>query len=94
MKISSFDWRDDIVDKLTWKHHVSMDEVEEVFANRPLRLFVEKGERPGEDVYSVLGTTDSGRYLTVFFIHKRGGEAMPISARDMVLKERKRYEKK
>jgi len=48
----------------------------------------------GESVYWALGQTDSGRYLTIFFIHKRGGKALPISARDMNAEERKRYEKK
>ncbi len=45
-------------------------------------------------MYWALGQTDAGRYLTLFFIYKRGGKAMPISARDMNAKERRRYAKK
>jgi uncharacterized DUF497 family protein len=45
--------------------------------------FVEKGDRRGENVYSALGQTSAGRYLIVFFVRKRAGQALPISARDM-----------
>ena len=37
----------------------------------------------GEDVYSVLGQTDTGRYVIVFFVHKSDNAALIISARDM-----------
>jgi hypothetical protein len=40
------------------------------------------------------GQTEADRYLTVFFIHKSGDEALIISARDMDGKERKHYGKK
>jgi uncharacterized DUF497 family protein len=53
---------------------------------------VEKGDVSGEDVYLGLGETGSGRYLSVFFIHKKN--AVVISARDMTKKERKIYGKK
>jgi len=72
----------------------STDEVEEIFDNAPHFDFVAKGHVVGENVYWALGQTDAGRYLTVFFIYKTSGTAMPISARDMNRKERKRYEKK
>jgi len=38
-----------------------------------------------------LGRTEAGRYLAVFFIHKRTGAALILSARDMDRKERKIY---
>ncbi len=44
-------------------------------------------------MYAGYGRTDAGRYLTVFFIHKPGGLALIISARDMDEKERRRYGK-
>ena len=47
----------------------------------------------GEDIYLALGQTDAGRYLAVFFIHKRSHDAIVISARDMDGKERNEYEK-
>ena len=76
------------------KHHVTQDEVEEVFFNRPRYRFVESGYRLGEDVYSASGQTDAGRYLIVFFIHKPANMALILSARDMDKKERRGYERK
>jgi hypothetical protein len=94
MKIAKFLWKDQFIEKLERKHSVGTDEVEEVFRNAPRFDFVAKGHVVGENVYWALGQTDAGRYLTVFFIYKTGGMAMPISARDMNRQERKRYEKK
>jgi uncharacterized DUF497 family protein len=37
------------------------------------------------------GQTDAGRYLTILFIDKGTGEVLPLSARDMADKERRRY---
>jgi hypothetical protein len=45
-------------------------------------------------VYSALGQTDAGRYLSIFFIYKRTKEALILSSRDMAEKERKQYAKK
>jgi uncharacterized DUF497 family protein len=94
MKIVECEWKEQFVRKLWRKHQVSRDEVEEVFRNVPCFDFVAKGHVAGENVYWALGQSDGGRYLTIFFIHKTGGRAMPISARDMNAKERKRYGKK
>jgi len=82
------------VDKLTWKHQVDPEEVEEALNNRPKIRFVEKGERKGEDVYLALGQTDAGRYLAVLFIYKKTKEALILSAREMANKERRQYGKK
>jgi uncharacterized DUF497 family protein len=41
-----------------------------------------------------MGQTEAGRYLIVFFIHKKSGAALVISARDMTPKERRRYGRK
>jgi uncharacterized protein len=94
MKIVDYIWKDEFIEKLAHKHQVSQAEVEEVFCNRPRFDFVSKGHVTGENVYWALGQTDAGRYLTIFFIYKHGGKAMPISARDMNAKERRRYGKK
>lgn len=94
MFIDEFVWLPDIIGKLEAKHHVSQDEVEDVFFNAPKYRFVESGNRQDEDVYSVGGQTDSGRYLMVFFIHKTGNTALILTARDMDSKERRRYERK
>ncbi|GAK54119.1 hypothetical protein U14_05397 [Candidatus Moduliflexus flocculans] len=94
MNIDDFLWLPNIVEKLAVKHHITQDEVEEVFFNRPKFRFVESGQRAGEDVYSACGLTDANRYVIVFFIHKQPHAALIIIARDMDAKERKRYERK
>lgn len=91
MKIVGFIWLDEIVEKLAVKHHVAPDEVEQVFDARPDFKRWEKGRYRGEDVYRVLGQTDAGRYLVIFYIFKQTGEALILSARDMDHKERKSY---
>lgn len=93
MRIDDFIWLPDIVEKVAAKHGLTQDEVEEVFFNRPLFRFVERGFRPGENVYAALGQTDAGRYVIAFFIHKPGHLALIVSARDTDAKERKRYER-
>ena len=95
MKILNIIWLQKIVDKLKQKHRVSIDEVEEIFPSSRTRFrFVEKGDIPGEDVYSALGQTEAGRFLIVFFVYKKTKEALVISARDMDSKELRLYEKK
>jgi len=80
-----------ILDKIEATHNVKEYEVKEVFANNPYPRWCEKGHFKGEDVYSVLGQTDAGRYLVVFFIHKLTKDALVISARNMERKERRQY---
>ncbi len=58
MKINGYIWREDIVDKLWWKHNVDIEEVEEVFANRPYVGKIAKGHYKGEDVYIAFGQTE------------------------------------
>jgi len=94
MKINGFIWREEIVDKLKWKHNLTPDEVEEIFKNKPKFLKKEKGKVEGEDLYNALGQTESGRYLTVFFIYKYSQQALIVTARDMNLKERRYYGKR
>ena len=92
MKIESLVWLDEVVEKLSRKHNVSPHEVKEILESDPHFRFVEKGHREGENVYSALGQTRGGRYLIVFFVYKKGGGALVLSARDMTPRERKRYE--
>lgn len=68
MFIDEFAWLPDIVEKLEAKHHVSHDEVEEVFFNSPKYRFVESGYTTGEDVYSA-GRTDRQRTLLDSIFH-------------------------
>ncbi|MBU1262514.1 BrnT family toxin [bacterium] len=94
MRIKGYIWRRDVVDKLKWKHYVEIEEVEEVFGNRPYIKLIEKGRLKGEDVYVAFGRTEKGRYLIVFFIYKKNHKVLINTARDMTKRERRQYEKK
>ena len=91
MQITDIIWLPSVVDKLDWKHGVMPDEVEELLVAAPHIRRIERGKVQGEDVYAAMGQTETGRYLIVFFIHKKSGAALVISGRDMTSKERKQY---
>jgi uncharacterized DUF497 family protein len=93
LQVAGIIWHRNVIDKLLQKHNVTVDEVEEVFNNRPHYRFIEAGDVEGEDLYAALGKTEAGRYLIVYFIYKVSGEALVISARDMTRKERRMYAK-
>ena len=94
MHINNIIWPEHVVDKIQHKHKVSIEEVEEVFCNRPKYRKAQKGRFEGEDLYYAYGRTDSGRYLLVMFIYKKTKDALIISVRDMDRKERRNYAKK
>lgn len=54
-------------EKIERKHHVTSDEIRELFDNHPRFRKLEKGNIAGEDLFGAYGFTDSGRYLSVFF---------------------------
>jgi hypothetical protein len=84
-------WKDIFVEKISIKHAVETEEVEQVLFSKPhVRLF-EKGHVKGENLYAAYGQTTSGRYLIVFFVLKNQTAALPISARDMTPSERNYY---
>ncbi|HFD40776.1 MAG TPA: BrnT family toxin [Anaerolineae bacterium] len=94
MKISNIIWLVEVEEKIISKHHVWPDEVEQVLQAKPHVRFMERGHRPGEDLYAAFGRTDSGRYLAVYFILKRSRVALIVTARDMTNQERRTYGKK
>lgn len=94
MDIDEFVWLPEIVDKLTDKHRVTPDEVEQVFFDQPRFRFHERGRVEGQHMYTALGRSDAGRYLIVYFIFKPYRRALIVSAREMDASERKRYERK
>ena len=95
LKITQIIWLRQYVIKLEAKHGVYPEEVRQILMGSPRIRRVGKGQsREGEHLYVGYGQTDAGRYLTVFFIHKSGNQALVISARDMDGKERKLYGKK
>jgi len=95
MNISNIIWLEEIVEKIERKHKVVIDEVEQIFNDKPKYRFVEKGFRLGDDVFAALGKTSDNRFLIVFFIYKnRKNEALIVTARKMSKNEKRRYEKK
>ncbi len=93
MVITEIIWKDQFVEKLAEKHRVSVMEAEEGLHSQPLIRKVGKGHVKGEDVYVAYGQSAAGRYLAVFYIRKKTGAILPISARDMDDSERRYYEK-
>jgi uncharacterized DUF497 family protein len=91
MRVPRIIWLPDIEDKLSEKHAVLAEEVEEILFDSPHIRFVEKGHREDEDLYAAYGQTTAGRWLIVFFILKEQHKALIISARDMDRKERRLY---
>lgn len=93
MRITDIIWKDRIVEKIARKHAVSVAEAEAALLSRPVVRKMAKGRVQGEDVYAALARISSGRHLIVFFINKKRGMALPISARDMDRAERRYYAK-
>jgi uncharacterized DUF497 family protein len=89
--INGIIWLRAIVDKLAQKHRVETLEVEETFRNGPRFRRIERGNVAGEDLYTAMGRSDSGRYLVVFFVYKQSHDALIVSARDMTPGERRHY---
>jgi uncharacterized DUF497 family protein len=67
------------------RHNVTQYEVEEVCYSK---TFVKRGRNGLLEVY---GQTESGRYLVLFFARRGKGVYYPVTARDMVERERKTY---
>lgn len=94
MKITDIIWLDEVIEKIESKHRVTQLEVEELLSSNARMKKMQKGKFRGEHVYRALGKTFSGRYLTVFFIHKKMGKALILSARDMDEREHRSYAEK
>ncbi len=94
MKIDKIIWKENFVEKVKNKHHVTIFEVEEILRGRKKVYPVAKGDVAGENVYLAMGKTSAGRHLSIFFIMKKNRSVLPISARDMDNKERRSYEHK
>jgi len=90
-KIKGFDWDKGNIDKNKDKHNVSKDECEEAFLNQPARFFDDDIHSKNEKRYGLLGKTNKGRKIVVFFT-VRNQKIRVISARDQGIKDRKIYE--
>ena len=93
LRIREIVWKNSCVEKLATKHGVTTNQAEEALLRHPVVRRLSKGHVVGEDVYAAMAQIAGGRYLIVFFIGKKNGMALPISARDMDDAERKYYGK-
>lgn len=94
MKIREFKLAEGVENKIALKHHVLPVEIKQLFTDKPKYRFLERGERKDEDIYIAWGQTETGRYLAVIFIYKGKERALVISARNMVIRERRQYGQK
>lgn len=92
MRIQAVVWLPSVIEKLSVKHSVAVEVVEEVFELGPHFRRGPAGDRPGEDLYKAYGQTAAGRYLFVVFIYKSDRKALVLSARDMTPRERRLYQ--
>ena len=92
----SFDWDKGNIDKNWEKHVVTNKETEEVFFNKPLKVFPDLKHSEREERFIALGVSNKRQDLAIVFtIRNNGSERIRvISARKQNKKERKTYEKK
>ncbi|MFV1917424.1 MAG: BrnT family toxin, partial [Patescibacteria group bacterium] len=83
----SFDWDKGNLEKNWKRHKVHFKEAEEVFFNKPLKIFPDKKHSTKERRFQALGITNNRRNLTIFFTI-RDSKIRVISARDQNKKER------
>lgn len=88
----TFDWDAGNIDKSWKKHLVTYKESEEVFLNKPLKLFEDIKHSQNENRYVALGITDKNRKLYIVFAI-RNQKIRIISARDQSKMERSLYAK-
>lgn len=89
----SFDWDQWNIDKNLKKHGVTNKEIEEIFQNRPLKIFDDAKHSLLEKRFIAHGVTEEKRKLAIIF-NLRNKKIRIISARDQSRKERRIYGKK
>ncbi len=88
-----FEWDKGNADKNLVKHHVTTQEIEETFTNRPIYIFEDsKHSTAIEKRFGMFGKTNQGRLLATTFTNRKD-KIRAISSRDMSGKERESYEK-
>lgn len=87
----SFDWDAGNLDKNWKKHKVRPREAEEVFFNKPLKIYKDITHSQKEERFTALGITNKKRALHVSFTIRHRG-IRPISFRNQSRKERELYE--
>lgn len=85
-----FEWDEHNAGKIWDKHHVSLQEAERVFFNKPLWIKEDEEHSKHEKRFHALGCTNEGRRLFIAFTVREDFIRI-ISARPMSKKERKVY---
>jgi len=88
----SFEWDKGNIEKNWATHKVYFKETEEVFLNKPLKIFPDIKHFENEKRFVALGVTNKKRKLAIIFTIRRK-KLRIISARDQNKKERGLYEK-
>ena len=91
-ELEGFEWDSANKDKNWKKRHVSTQESEEVFFNKPLLIALDQKHSKNEKRYQVLGKTNKGRFLFISCT-LRDNKIRIISVRNQSRKERGEYEK-
>ena len=92
-KVIAFEWDKGNINKNLKKHKVSNQEAEELFFNRPLKIFEDAKHSLVEKRYIAHGITNAKRRITIIFT-LRNQKIRIVSVRDQNRKERRIYEKK
>lgn len=87
-----FDWDQANIDKNWQRHKIHYKEAEEVFFNKPLRIYPDTKHSEKERRFLALGITNKEKGLTIIFTI-RNKKIRIISAREQNRKERKLYGK-
>lgn len=91
--LRGFAWDRGNIGKIWGKHQVDFRECEEVFFNRPLKIFYDEKHSQAEERFAALGVTDRRRKLTIIFT-VRNGKIRVISARNQSRRERRCFDEK
>lgn len=86
----SFDWDTGNLDKNFKKHKVHFREAEEVFFNKPLKVFTDEKHSIKEKRFVAYGISNKNRLLTIIFT-LRDNLIRVISARNANKNERRIY---
>ena len=84
MTIEELLWDEKTLEKITQKHQLGRQEIEEVFENN-------YHVRRWEDLYYAYGQSVAGRYIFVVLLPLGQHRVHVVTARDMTLTERRLY---
>ena len=88
----AFEWDKGNIEKNYVKHGITNKEAEEVFFNKPLKIFQDAKHSQKEKRFLTYGVTNQKRGLTIVFTIRKQ-KIRAVSARDQNKKERRIYEK-